>query len=183
LGKKTKWYDEIEGTVCTVIMAIMLVMLFWQVIARYIFGISSAQIDELSRYMLVWLAYISTAYAIVHNAHIKIDIFMNVWPKRWRRAVKLFSNVIFFAYSVIVTYYSAVWLAGLSKSGAITLGLKAPMALFCSIIPISHFVMAIRLVQLQVRMVRDPHSTDDPAEAAPEELSGGQNNSGEAERQ
>ena len=167
MTQKTRWYNEIEGTFCVLIMIFMLVILFYQVVARYLFGASSAAIDELSRYSLVWLAYVSTVYATIHNVHIKIEMFLNVWPKSWRRPIKLFGNVLFFVYCAIVTYYSAVWLIGLANTGTITLGLRAPMAIIICIIPISHFVMAVRVVQLQIKMIKDPRSTDDPHAAKP----------------
>ncbi|SBW04334.1 membrane hypothetical protein [uncultured delta proteobacterium] len=166
MEKKLKWYDEIESTVCVVILMFMLVILFYQVVGRYGFGVTNAWCDEMSRYALVWFGYLSACYAIVHNVHIKIDMFIKVWPKSMHRGVKLFSNVIFFVYAVVVAYYSSVWLWGLMKSGAITLGLKLPMALFCFIVPFSHCIMAIRLIQLEIRLLRNPELLDDPLEAA-----------------
>jgi TRAP-type C4-dicarboxylate transport system permease small subunit len=163
IEKKLRWYDEIESGACVVILMFMLVILFYQVVARYCFGVTNAWCDELSRYTLVWFGYLSACYAIVHNAHIKIDLFTKIWPKAWRSYIKLFSNVIFFIYAVVVAYYSAEWLLGLMKSGAITLGLKLPMALFCAIIPLSHIIMALRLIQLEYRLIKYPELlSEDP---------------------
>ena len=168
MEKKHKWHDEIESGVCVVILMFMLVILFYQVVARYGFGITNAWCDELSRYALVWFGYLSACYAIVHNAHIKIDLFIKIWPKRWRTGIKLLSNVIFFLYAVVVAYYSADWLWGLMKSGAITLGLHLPMAVICLIVPLSHVLMAVRLVQLTYRQVQNPQLLKDPEEELPE---------------
>ncbi len=167
--EKSKWYDEIESTVCVGIMMVMLAILFYQVVARYGFGVTNAWCDELSRYALVWLGYLSACYAIVHNAHIKIDLFIKIWPKSWRNGIKLLSNVIFFIYALVVAYYSGTWLYGLMKSGAITLGLKLPMALFCLIVPLSHIFMAVRLAQLEIRLIRNPKLLADPTDEAPGE--------------
>lgn len=145
-------------------MLSMLAMLFYQVVARYGFGVTNAWCDELSRYALAWLGYISASYAITYNAHIKIDLFIKIWPKSWRKGVKLLSNVIFFAYALVVAYFSSVWLYGLMKTGAITLGLKLPMALFCLIIPLGHLLMAVRLVQLEIRLIKNPELLEDTDE-------------------
>ncbi len=146
MEKKLKWYDEIESSICIVILMFMLVILFYQVVARYVFGVTNAWCDELSRYALVWFGYLSACYAIVHNAHIKIDLFIKLWPESWRPGIKICSNVIFFLYAVVVAYYSTVWLWGLMLSGAITLGLKLPMAAFCLMVPVSIVLIALRLV-------------------------------------
>ena len=142
----------------------MLVILFYQVVARYGFGVTNAWCDELSRYGLVWFGYLSACYAITRNAHIKIDLFLKCWPKSIRKSIKLFSNGLFFLYAVAVAYYSSVWLYGLMKSGAITLGLKLPMALFCAIIPLSHGIMVLRLIQLTYKQITTPGLLDDPVE-------------------
>lgn len=165
MEKKLKWHDEIESWICVVILMFMLVILFYQVVARYGFGVTNAWCDELSRYALVWFGYLSACYAIVHNAHIKIDLFLKLWPKGMRNGIKLFSNVLFFIYCLVVAYYSAEWLFGLMKSGAITLGLKLPMGLFCAIVPIAHVIMAIRLIQLQCRLIKNPELLRDPEDA------------------
>lgn len=170
IEKKLKWYDEIESWICVFILMFLLVILFYQVVARYGFGVTNAWCDELSRYALVWFGYLSACYAIVYNAHIKIDLFLKLWPKGMRNGIKLFSNVLFFIYCLVVAYYSAVWLGGLAKSGAITLGLKAPMAFFCAIVPIAHVIMALRLVQLQYRLIKYPELLKDPEEELAESL-------------
>lgn len=156
MNKRGKWYNEIESTACVCIALFMLAILSYQVVARYVFGNSYAWIDELSRYALIWFAYLAASYAIVHNAHIKIDLLLKVWPKKIRKVVKLFSNVIFFTYCIVVAYFSIVWIQGLASAGTISMGTGLSMAGVSMIIPISHILMAIRLVQLEIRLIRNP---------------------------
>lgn len=165
MNKREKWYNEIESTACIGIMIFMLLILSYQVVARYIFGFSLAWIDELSRYALIWFAYLAASYAIVHNAHIKIDLLLKIWPKKIRKNIKLFSNVIFFVYCVVVVYYSVIWLQGLAGAGTISMGTGLSMAGVSSIIPISHFFMAIRLIQLEIKLIKNPELLLDVGES------------------
>ena len=165
MEKKEKWYNSIESTAGILILIFMLIVLTYQVIARYLFGMSYAWIDELSRYSLIWLAYLSAVYAVIHNAHIKIDLFLKLWPKKIRNYVKHISNLIFFTYSVAVVYFSTVWIIGLNKTGTISMGTGISMALFSLIIPVSHMLMALRLVQLEVRWIMHPELLQDVDEA------------------
>jgi len=171
LNKRDKWYNEIESTVCVIIMLFMLIILSYQVGARYIFGNSYAWIDELSRYSLIWFAYLAACYAIIHNAHIKIDLLLKVWPKAIRKKIKLFSNVVFFVYCVVVAYYSFLWIQGVASAGTISMGTGMSVAKVSAIIPISHLLMAIRLIQLEIRLIRNPELLldIDEAEAALEQ--------------
>lgn len=175
MNNKSKWYDEIESTVCVVIMIFMLIILFFQVVARYLFGFSLAWIDELSRYSLIWFAYLAAVYAIVKNAHIKIDLFLKVWPKKVRNFIQLFSNVIFFVYCVTVAYFSTLWVIDLNRAGTVSMGTGVSMAIFSLIIPLSHILMAIRLVQLEIRLIKNPELLVlvDEADAAIQEANSG----------
>jgi TRAP-type C4-dicarboxylate transport system permease small subunit len=166
MNKKTKWYDEIEGTACVIILIFMLITLTIQVVSRYIFGISYSWIDELSRYSLIWFAYLSATYAIIFNAHIKIDLLVKIWPLKLRNKIKLFSNVIFFIYCIVVAYHSADWIIGLHRAKTVSMGTGIQMSYFAVIIPITHVLMAIRLIQLEIRLIKDPNLLRDVDEAA-----------------
>lgn len=156
MQEEKKWYNRIELNIATVIMAIMLVMLTVQVIARYCFKVSWAEIDEIARYGLIWLAYLSAIWATFKDIQIKVDILLKVWPKKIRKAIKWLSLIIFFAYSVIVAYHSTIWVLDVAKVGTTSLALHLPMAMFQCIIPIAHALMAIRLIQVGIRYIKHP---------------------------
>ncbi|MCI8649385.1 MAG: TRAP transporter small permease [Anaerotruncus sp.] len=56
---------------CT--LALVLVI-FIEVVCRYMLFISTAWAEELSRYLFIWLTYIGSAYAIDEGGHIEIDV-------------------------------------------------------------------------------------------------------------
>ena len=94
-GKK-KWYNLIECYLGVIIVIGMLILLSVQVFARYITGVSWAWIDEISRYGLIWLAYLSAIYATYTDSQIKVDLLIKVWPKAIRKYIKHLSVIIFF---------------------------------------------------------------------------------------
>ena len=153
---KVKWYNKIECNLGVIIVIVMLVLLTIQVVSRYITGVSYAWIDEISRYGLIWLAYLAAVYAIYTEAHIKVDILLKVWPKSIRKGIKHLSTIIFFIYSVVVAYYSSIWVVDIIKTGTTSIALHMPMAIFQCIIPVAHILMAIRLAQVEVRHIKHP---------------------------
>lgn len=167
MKEKEKWYDEIESNVCVGVIIFMMCVLTWQVFSRFGFRISYAWIDELSRYGLVWFAYIAACYAIIHNQHIKIDLFLHLWPRKMRRPVRHLSNVIFLLYAAAVSYYSMQWVSGLRKMGTLSLGTHFPIWIFSMIIPAAHILMAVRLLQVEIRYLKNPERME--AERAEEE--------------
>ncbi len=154
-GKK-KWYNLIECYLGVIIVIGMLILLSVQVFARYVTGVSWAWIDEISRYGLIWLAYLSAIYATYTDSQIKVDLLIKVWPKGMRKLIKHLSVIIFFVYSVVVAYFSTIWVVDIIKTGTISMALHLPMAMFQCIIPIAHILLAIRLAQVEYRYIKCP---------------------------
>ena len=154
-GKK-KWYNLVECYLGVIIVIGMLILLSVQVFARYITGVSWAWIDEISRYGLIWLAYLSAVYATYTDSQIKVDLLIKVWPKGMRKIIKHLSVIIFFVYSVVVAYFSTIWVLAIIKTGTISMALQLPMAIFQCIIPIAHILLAIRLAQVEYRYIKCP---------------------------
>lgn len=156
MQEEKRWYNRIELNLGTILMAIMLVMLTVQVVARYCFGTSWGEIDEFSRYGLIWLAYLSAIWATFKDIQIKVDILLKVWPKAIRKGIKWLSVIIFFAYCVVVAYYSFFWVMDVYSAGTTSLASHLPMVIFQCIVPIAHVLMAIRLIQVAVRYAKHP---------------------------
>lgn len=164
MQEEKKWYNRIELNIATVLMFIMLVMLTVQVVGRYLFGVSWGEIDELSRYGLIWLAYLSAIWATFKDIQIKVDILLKVWPKKIRKGIKWLSVIIFFAYCVVVGCYSATWVIDVAITGSRSIALGVPMVFFQCIIPIAHFLMAIRLIQVGIRYYKHPELLEEKSE-------------------
>jgi len=164
LEKKEKWYNDIEANLCVILAIAMLVILSQQVFSRYILNSTVGWADEAARYMLIWFAYFAASAAIFKNAHIKIDAVLSLWPKKARPYLKLFSNVIFFAYCIAVAYFSYNLVMDIKTSGGISLGMGIPMWTVYAIIPIGHILWALRLIQLEIRLIRNPELLKDKEE-------------------
>ena len=164
MEKKEKWYNDIEANLCVILALAMLVILSQQVFSRYILGTTVGWADEAARYMLVWFAYFAASVAIFKNAHIKIDAVLALWPKKARPYLKLFSNVVFFVYCIVVTYFSYNLVMDIRASGGISLGMGIPMWVVYAIIPLGHILWAFRLIQLEIRLIKNPELLKDKEE-------------------
>ncbi|MGF6376052.1 C4-dicarboxylate transporter DctQ subunit [Clostridiales Family XIII bacterium PM5-7] len=162
--KKNSWYNNIEGNISVIIIIAMLIILTVQVVGRYVTGTSWGWIDEISRYGLIWLAYLAAVYAIYKEAHIKVDILLKVWPKRIRKGIKHLSTIIFFVYCLVVAYYSAIWVSDIISTGTVSVSMQLNMWYFQCIVPLAHILMAIRLLQVEIRHIKHPELLDDRAD-------------------
>ena len=91
---------KIETFLMALITITLVVVITIEVVCRYIFFVSTAWAEELSRYLFIWLTYIGSAYALNEGSHIEIDVFKQI----------IESNHIF-------AKHRAQWLKGLHIAG------------------------------------------------------------------
>ena len=77
-----KILNNLEGYFCVGSLAVMSVVIFWQVVCRYVLKSSLPWSEELSRYLLVWTSFIGGAYGVRLGAHIGVEAFTLLLPKK-----------------------------------------------------------------------------------------------------
>lgn len=145
-----KFVKNLDGYFCAILLAIMLIVLFYQVIMRYIFKNSPAWSEELARYIFVWFIFIGASYAVKEQAHIKIDAALNLFPRKARRFVVVIGIVIWCVYCLIITYYSSIFTHDLFVAGQISTATKIKMWTIYLAVPVSHLLMTINLIYILI---------------------------------
>ena len=85
-------------------MSFMTLLVFVQVVMRYVFNNSLSWSEELARYTFIWLIYIGISYGCKLRKHIKIDAALYLFPKKARPYVVLLGDILFIAFAVYITY-------------------------------------------------------------------------------
>lgn len=103
--KILKWLDDnIELYLCVFLMSFMTLLIFVQVVMRYVFNNSLSWSEELARYVFIWLIYIGISYGCKLRKHIKIDAALYLFPKKARRYVVLIGDLLFIVFALYITY-------------------------------------------------------------------------------
>ena len=83
-------------------MAAMVVMVFGNVVLRYVFNSGITVSEEMSRYCFIWLTYIGAMVAMRDGAHLGVDTLIRKLPLGGKKfcfalsqALMLFCNVLF----------------------------------------------------------------------------------------
>lgn len=115
----------IEWVVCTLLVAIVLVI-FSQVLSRYVLHTSLAWSEELARFLFIWLAALGAAYACKTQSHFllrfavdKLQPRVQMWVATLVVSLVSLFLIIFIWQAVVYTYSVAGQFApgtGLSKA-------------------------------------------------------------------
>lgn len=103
MKKALKWLNEyLEITLCVILMSAMTLIIFIQVIMRYIFSNSLSWSEELARYLFIWLIYLGISYGCKIMKHIKIDAVLKLFPRGVRPFIMIVGDLIFLGFAIYV---------------------------------------------------------------------------------
>lgn len=98
-----KWFlDHVEEFFMIPLIFAMSIIIFIQVVCRYVFQNSLTWSEEMARYMFVWLVYFSVSYTARREKHIRIDAAINLYPKKARPYIEILSEVIVLGFAIFI---------------------------------------------------------------------------------
>lgn len=75
-------------------LAIMVVLVFGNVVLRYVFNSGIAWAEEISRLMFVWLIFLGAILALRRHAHLGVELVQAMLPPMLRRACAVVSHLL-----------------------------------------------------------------------------------------
>lgn len=70
------------------LLAVMAALVITNVIARYALGISFSWVEEVSRFMMIWAAFLGAGPALRTGGHIAVDTLIGVLPPQAAQALR-----------------------------------------------------------------------------------------------
>jgi TRAP-type transport system small permease protein len=72
------------------LMASMAVLVFANVISRYMFGKSFIWVEELTQYQMIWVTYLGAGLALREGRHVAVDTLQDLLPAHARHLLRQF---------------------------------------------------------------------------------------------
>lgn len=116
---------ELEKKSIAVVLIIMVILSFTQVVSRYVFKFSFPWIEETTRYLMIWLTYIGTAYVCAINQHISVDILPEYLKKKQIK-YDVFINLVILVFTIIFFVICMKFLSQGIASGQLTPATQIP---------------------------------------------------------
>lgn len=148
-NKLDKVFTKIIEGVTFVGFIAMVLLVFINVVGRYVFHKGIVQAEEISRILFVWLTYLGAVMCFKTNSHVLVDILIMFLHGTTRKIVDLISNLLVSGILVVTFYYSLNLIT--VNLGNLTPLTKVPLSVVEGIIPASMLMM---LVMNLYRMIR-----------------------------
>ncbi|MDE0386368.1 MAG: TRAP transporter small permease [Defluviicoccus sp.] len=134
-------------------MAAASVLLFVNVILRYVFLSALSWAEEVTMYLIVWLVFVGGSVTLRMFGHISIDLLPLALPPGGARRLKLFVSAAMLIFFAVFFYYSGLHTLRVMATGQLTPVLEAPMWLTYLAMPVGSLLMGIRTAQILWRTV------------------------------
>lgn len=147
------WLVWANSWVLILLMGVMAVLVFTNVVARYALNFSIVWVEEITRYMMVWVGFLGSGLVLRLGAHIAVDTFQDKLPaagaRAARRVIVLLLGVTFAAMTWLgIRYVGFAW-------DQTTPILQWRMAYVYLAIPIGSALMLLHLALIAKRFVAD----------------------------
>ena len=157
--------DHLEEFFMIPLIFAMSIIIFIQVIARYVFQNSLTWSEEMARYMFVWLVYFSVSYTARREKHIRIDAAINLYPKNVRPYIELLSEIIVLGFAIFIAVTGFTVFGKIAWSGQMSPAMRIPMQFVYAAPMIGLGLTAIRQVQCIMRKVKALGNNEEVTEA------------------
>lgn len=143
---------QVIGWLITIMAAVLIIVVFSNVIGRYFFHFALAWAEETARFLFIWLSFLGAVLANANYGHMHLDIFVRWAPRKVGQLMVLAANLI-----ILV-------ILGLVVDGGITMtvqnynwqtpALEISYGLVYSIAPIACFIMILQTLARIYRQLR-----------------------------
>ncbi len=141
-----KFLNNFEEYFVVWTMAIMTILVFIQVMMRYLFNNSLSWSEELARFIFLWLSWIGASYAVKERSHFRVEMFANMVKGKNRKSFEILVLFVWFIFSVVMTYYGTQLILFLSETGQNSAAMEIPMSWAYASVPVGCGLMSIRLI-------------------------------------
>ena len=162
-----KLIERAEEVFCAAAILLTTVVLFVNVVLRYVFSDSTSWAEELIRYLMIWITFIGGGICVRRGAHIRMDFIMTVIPRRYGLMLTRTAYLLAAAFCAALVWYGIRLMAFTVSHVQTSPALGVPMWVPYAAMPIGSALMALHLIQasLGVSAGEDARHSGKEAEA------------------
>lgn len=162
-GLKYVWHN-LEYILAALCAVGMVIALFLQVVARFVFNRPIGWTEEAAVTLFVMMVYIGAIGATRNDDHLKLELFINMCSPKGRLVMLIIGDLVFFAANLVIAYGIFMVSLNLKKYGMTTSMLQIPKWIPYMVLPVCFLSMDFKLLQnvrqkvKKIRALREPES-------------------------
>ena len=148
LARFDLWFKRVNAGVVVAMMALMVALVFANVVSRYLFNRSFIWAEELSQYLMVWVTFLGAGLALRQGRHVAVEMLQDALPGPIGRAMRVLVAVLVIAFLVVLVVlgFQIVEFAWQQETPAMNISAGIPYLAVPvgALLFLSHFLLAFR---------------------------------------
>lgn len=136
--------NRVTEVILVVVLSVMAVVVFLQVIFRYVLNFPLFWTEEFARYCLVWCSLLGSAVAVKRGQHIAVTVFMDRLPPALRRGLTVIALVSVAAILAIILW-GGIQLVAVTRA-QISPALRISMSIPYLAVPVGAALMLVHTI-------------------------------------
>ena len=98
---------DIVGNLCSLLMVLMILNVFYDVVLRYFFHDVSIAMQELEWHLFAAMFMFGIGYSLKEDAHVRVDVFYDRFSEKRKAIINLVGSIVFaLPFSLLLIYFS-----------------------------------------------------------------------------
>jgi TRAP-type C4-dicarboxylate transport system permease small subunit len=150
-----KAFDRIEEVFLVSSLAFNVVLIFIQVIMRYVFQNSLSWSEELARYVFLWQTWVGASYAVKMRRHFRVEMLVDLLKGRLRKWYELAVLLVWCAFALFIAWQGSVLTHFLIRRWQVSAAMQIPIAWAYASVPAGCAMMGARLLWEMKDLLRE----------------------------
>lgn len=148
-----KWIDFVNKGITMalgLLLAVMSITIFFQVFSRFFLGIPIPWVEELSRYLMIYMVFLGASIALRYQKLIAVEVFSEALSEKYRLILKTLVMII------SIVFFVLLFLKGIEMMGharvQVSPALNIPMSVPYAAIPLGALFLTMNAVAATLDM-------------------------------
>ena len=126
-------------------------LIFVQVVMRYVFGSSLSWSEELARYLFVWQIWLGVSYSARNMTHLRITLVKDRLSPKAQKVLELAVTAVWIGFAIFIAAKGMTLVMKVAKFNQLSSALQLPMMYVHLAVPVGCGLMVIRLIENTVK--------------------------------
>ena len=133
---------SVSDNILFILMSLIIVIMFGQVLFRYIFNQSLSWSEELAKFIFVWLTFLGATICIRERMHIGVEFLVERLSVKWKRYLDLFQTTLITFFNIAMSVIGFCW--AWEVSGTLSPAMSLPLHIvFYAALPVASVLSAV----------------------------------------
>lgn len=140
--------EKIEEYFIFISLLLMVIIVFANVLGRFVFNFSFTWSEEAARYLMIWATFIAASLGVKKGSHITLDILTVYLPEKANRIIRAISYVLSITYTALILFIGVPFIMDMANKGQLSPALQFPVHFVYLAIVVGSVLMMVRYILL-----------------------------------